>query len=91
MRRLLTIISVISAFSLPVQAQENVEVEPELRLLPIPCKNKSSPSYYTSKCQNLITLVESKLFDCEVKRGGLLIRDDARRLLVCVKASKLSE
>lgn len=62
----------------------------ELRLLPSPCAMKKSDLYDSTHCEAQRLYVSAKLKDCEVERDGLLVRDEARGILVCVKANKPS-
>lgn len=62
----------------------------ELRLLPSPCAVKTSDHYHSTNCEAQRFYVSARLKDCEIERDGLLVRDEARDILVCVKANKPS-
>ena len=62
----------------------------QLRLLPSPCAMKTSNLYHSTHCEAQRLYVSAKLIDCEIERDGLLVRDEARGILVCVKANKPS-
>lgn len=68
------------------QHKENIDSQ-HLRLLPSPCAKKSSHTYFTTHCEAQRLFVSIKLKDCEIERDGLLVRDEARGILVCVKAN----
>lgn len=60
-----------------------------LRLIPLLCSDESSSKYHTERCVMLRQHMNKTLYDCENKRDGLLVRDEARNLYVCVKAKPL--
>ena len=62
----------------------------QLRLLDSPCAVKKSDLYKSTHCEAQRLYVSAKLKDCEIERDGLLVRDEARGILVCVKANKPS-
>ena len=61
-----------------------------LRLIPLLCSDDSSSKYHTERCVLLRQHMHKALDDCENKRDGLLVRDEARNLYVCVKANPLT-
>jgi hypothetical protein len=62
----------------------------ELRLLPSPCAVKKSDLYHSTHCEAQRFYVSARRKDCEIERDGLLVRDEARGILVCLKANKPS-
>ena len=60
-----------------------------LRLIPLLCSDESSSKYHSERCVILRQHMLKTLDDCENKRDGLLVRDEARNLYVCVKAKPL--
>ena len=60
-----------------------------LRLIPLLCSDESSSKYHTERCVLLRQNMHKALDDCENKRDGLLVRDEARNMYVCVKGKPL--
>ncbi|MGY0314335.1 hypothetical protein ACV4QK_20910 (plasmid) [Alteromonas macleodii] len=72
-------------------SQETYLEEQMFQLLPSPCVENNSNLYATQHCAAQRHYVLAKLKDCEIKRDGLLVKDEARNILVCVKAKKVFE
>ena len=85
MKSLTVTITIIAMLTWPALAEDNFEVEHKLRLLPTLCTVKTSPQYQTLRCITQRKLDEDNMFECEVKRGGILVEGDAKRELICVK------
>ncbi|WP_273070853.1 hypothetical protein [Alteromonas australica] len=81
----------LSAMSTAVSASEAkaATVAYNLRLIPLLCSDDSSSKYHSERCVLLRQHMLKTLDDCENKRDGLLVRDEARNLYVCVKAKPL--
>lgn len=86
----LLIISMLCAPQVLGNQQDGKIKGHQLRLLPSPCAVKKSDLYYSTHCEAQRLYVSVKLKDCEIERDGLLVRDEARGILVCVKANKPS-
>ena len=58
----------------------------ELRLLPEGCYKTNTEDSTRAWCDDEWLKVKKRMLICEVENEGVLIRDDARRILLCVKS-----
>ena len=81
----------LSAMTTAVSASESkaATIAYNLRLIPLLCSKASSSKYHTERCVLLRQHMHKALNDCENIRDGLLVRDEARNMYVCVKAKPL--
>ncbi|HAI71063.1 MAG TPA: hypothetical protein DCL26_01865 [Alteromonas australica] len=81
----------LSAITTAISASESkaATIAYNLRLIPLLCSDERSSKYHTERCVMLRQHMYKTLDDCENKRDGLLVRDEARNLYVCVKAKPL--
>ena len=57
----------------------------ELRLLPAGCYKKTGDKAITERCVKQWDEIKKKKIECEDELQGMLVRDDARRKVICVK------
>jgi len=81
---LITLLSPWAAVSVLADMQDKELAS--LRLLSPACQNESSPIYLSAHCAKLREHLKKALADCEAKRDGVLVMDEARNAYVCAKA-----